>query len=412
MMQMDLDIIYEISNTLRMNKLRTFLTGFTVAWGIFMLIILLGSGNGIETGVKKEFEKDAVNSIRMSGGKTTLPYKGHKPGRDIQLENDDYHEIKRSIKGVEYITSRYYLWRDNAISYQNEFGTFTIIGCHPDHRHLEKTVIVDGRMINDIDLRKFRKVIVIGTQVKDHLFKEESPIGKFINVNKILFKVVGVFTDEMDERQERMIYTPISTAQQLFNAKNKVHSILFTTEMATLQESKDVETETRNLMAQKHNFSIEDERAIHIRGNFEMYKKYMNLFKNIRIFIWVIGIGTIIAGIVGVSNIMLISVKERTKEIGIRKAIGARPGTIIGQILTEAVFITSISGYSGLVLGVALIELISSMVPPTPYFDSPHVDIEIALSAVLLLILSGTVAGYIPAQRAAHIKPIEALRDE
>ncbi len=411
-MTFDLDIFYEISNTFKMNKLRTFLTGFTVSWGIFMLIILLGSGNGIEAGVKKEFERDAVNSIRMRGGKTSIPHKGLQAGRSIQFSNEDYTEIKRSINGVEYISSRFFMWRNNSISYKNEFGTFTIIACHPDHMYLEKTNIINGRMINDIDIAKLRKVAIIGTKVKEHLFKKESAIGKFININNILFKVVGVFTDDMDDRQLRMIYAPISTAQQLFNAKNKVHSIIFTTGDATLNENKEIEKETKTMMARRHHFSDEDESAIHLRSDFEIYKKYMNLFKNIRIFIWIIGVGTIIAGIVSVSNIMLISVKERTKEIGIRKAIGAKPGSIITQIITESVFITAFSGYTGLVLGVALVELISISFPPTPYFQNPHVDIKIAVSAVLLLIISGTIAGYIPARRAANIRPIEALKDE
>ncbi|MBT7085130.1 MAG: ABC transporter permease [Desulfobacterales bacterium] len=411
-MRFDLDIVYEISNTFRMNKLRTFLTGFTVSWGIFMLIILLGSGNGIETGVKKEFERDAVNSIRMRGGKSSIAHKGRKTGRIIELKNDDYDDIKRSINGVEYISSRYYIWRNNSVSYNNEFGTFRIIGCHPDHKYLEKTVIINGRMINNIDMDHLRKIVVIGTQVKDHLFKKEEAIGKLININNMMFKVVGVFTDVLDERQERMIYTPLSTAQQLFNAKNKVHSIMFTTGDSNLEENKLIEEETKNLIYRRHNIEKKDDSALHIRSNFEVYKKYMNLFKNIRIFIWIIGIGTIIAGIVGVSNIMLISVKERTKEIGVRKAIGAKPGSIISQIILESVFITAFSGYTGLVLGVAVIELISAYIPSTPYFQNPSVDIKIAVAALFLLIFSGSMAGYFPAKRAANIKPIEALKDE
>lgn len=409
---MDLDSLHEIAHTFRMNKLRTILTGFTVAWGIFMLIILLGSGNGIETGVKREFERDAVNAIWMSGGKTSLPYKGLKPGKPIQLDNTDYHAVKRSVDRVEHISSRYYLWRNHSIAYRNQFGIFTVIGCHPDHLHLEKTVITDGRMINAIDIQHKRKVVIIGIQVRDHLFGEESPIGKRILINNLLFTVVGVFTDEMDERQERIIYTPISTAQQLFNGQNKVHSILFTTRHATLEENRMAEQEAFDLMARRHQFSREDKSAVHIWSNFEMYKKYVNLFKNIRTFIWIIGVGTIIAGIVAVSNIMLISVRERIKEIGIRKAIGARPRAIVGQILAESIFLTSFFGYVGLVAGIGVLELVAANLPPVPYFHNPQVDISIAISAVLMLIMAGTLAGYIPAKKAAGIRPIEALKDQ
>ena len=408
----DADLLFEILNTFRMNKLRTFLTGFTVSWGIFMLIILLGSGNGIENGTKREFERDAVNSIRIWGGKTSISYKGYKPGRNIRLENEDYDRIKRSVEGLEYITSRYNIWSDSTISYKDEFGVFTIIGCHPDYLFLEKINVIEGRMINDIDFEKCRKVVVIGIKVRNHLFKNQPAIGKFIDINKMPFKVVGVFTDDMDERQERVVLTAISTAQKIFNAQNRVNSIMFTTRETTLEATKSVEAETKMLLARKYQFSVDDEKAIHVWGNFELYMKYMNLFKNIRIFIWVIGIGTIIAGIVGVSNIMVISVKERTKEIGVRKAVGAPPNSIVAQILMESVCITSFSGYVGLVGGVGCVELMANYLPKIPFFENPTVDLRIAITAVLLLVVTGLISGYIPAKRASGVRPIEALKDE
>ena len=395
-----------------MNKLRSILTGFSVAWGIFMLIILLGVGGGTEKGVKEEFSQDAVNSIRIRGGMTRLPYKGNRSGRRIELNNDDYRHIKSKLKGVEYISAFYQMWEENAISYQNKFGAFSVIGCHPDNAHIEHSNLVDGRMINDFDIEKERKVAVIGSQVKKHLFGKSSPINRYININHILFKVVGVFENEMDDRVNRLVYTPISTAQHLFNAKKKVQAIKFTTGDATLEENQQMERGARKILSEGHRFAENDEKAVQISTDFDIYIKYMNLFKNIRIFIWAIGIGTIMAGIVGISNIMLISVKERTKEIGIRKAIGAPPGVIVFQIMAEAIFITSLFGYLGLIAGVGGLELVGHFIPKTAYFREPDVHLQVAFLAMILLIAAGALAGYIPAKRAASINPIEALRGE
>ena len=409
-MIIETDKFQEIYTTIQKNKLRTFLTGFSVAWGIFMLIILLGSGTGIENGVKNRF-KDATNSIWVRRGQTSLSYKGFQPGRRIQFTNEDYEDVKSTIKGIEYITSRFYRWGNNKIIYKNEYGVFNIISCHPDHQYLENTIIVKGRHINQIDIDQIRKIAVIGTEVEEILFKDESSIGKYININGIPFKVVGVFSDEED-RQLSLIYLPISTAQKVFNAGNQIDAFMFTTGNASVPKSLEMEDQVRKKLALRHNFSLEDEKAVNIWNNAKFYQKFITLFNRIRIFIWVIGIGTIVAGIVGVSNIMLIAVKERTKEIGIRKALGATPMSIVGLILTEAVIITSISGYIGLVMGVGTIELVSNYLPSVEFFQNPEVNIQAAIGAIVLLVIAGSVAGLIPARKAAKIKPVEALMEE
>ena len=411
-MRIDLDLFQEIFATLRSNRLRTFLTGFSVAWGIFMLILLLGSGTGLQNGVRHEFKGVATNGIWIHEGQTSKPFRGLQTGRRIAFVNDDYEEIKATVPGVEHITARFYKWGNNTITYKEASGVFNIIGCHPEHRHIKKTVLLEGRHINDNDLGELRKVAYIGQQVRDQLFKEETPIGKYISINGVLFTVIGVFEDEGNERWERILYLPITTVQKVYGGRNRIHAVMFTAGNATIEASKAMQETVRRKMAARHHFDPRDEKALRIWDSVEEFQKFMALFRNIRIFIWLIGIGTIFAGIVGISNIMLIAVKERTKEIGIRKALGATPWSIIGLILTESVLITTVSGYIGLVLGVGTIELVAGNLPALDLFRNPEVDITVAIGALALLVMAGLIAGFFPAQRAARVQPVEALRDE
>ena len=408
----DLDTWQEIFGTIKKNKLRTFLTGFSVAWGIFMLIILLGSGKGFENGVKKQFAGDAVNSIWVYSGRTSKAYKGLKPGRIVRFTNKDYDDTKRKVKQIQYISSRYGIGGSHSITYKDKYGAFDIVTVHPDTKFLEMVNVKKGRFINKIDIEKYRKITVISLIVKNALFKNNvKAIGKYININNIPFKVVGIFEDE-NERDNRRIYIPISTAQKVFNGSNRIRNIAFTTQGVTAKQSVKLVEKVRAQFADRHKFDKSDKSAIYINNNLDNFKKANNLFMGISLFIWIIGIGTIIAGIVGVSNIMIIVVKERTKEIGIRKAIGATPRSVIFQVLSEAILITGIAGYFGLVLGVGLLQLISSSLHNSPFFSNPQIDFKIAVSATLLLIFAGALAGYFPAKRASKIKPIVALRDE
>jgi putative ABC transport system permease protein len=408
----DLDKWQEILSTIRKNKLRTFLTGFSVSWGIFMLIILLGSGNGLQNGVTKQFEADATNSIWIYRGQTSMPYKGLKPGRRIQFTNEDYESTKRDIPGAVDVSSRFNVWWAKNLSYKNEFATYDIVTVHPATKELENVTMLEGRFLNGIDIEKSRKVVAISKEVQKALFKKEkdTPIGKYIKINKIPFVVVGIFEDG-SERDNNRVYIPISTAQKVFTGGNEVHNLAFTTGAASVEESLEMAEKVRSTFAKRHNFNKEDQRAIYINNNVENLKQFLSLFAGIRLFVWIIGVGTIIAGIVGVSNIMIIVVKERTKEIGVRKAIGATPQSIVGLVLFEAILITSFAGYVGLVLGVGILELISPYLK-SDFFLNPSADFRIAISATILLIVSGALAGLIPARKAAAIKPIEALRDE
>jgi len=409
----DWDKWQEIFETMKKNKLRTFLTGFSVAWGIFMLIILLGSGYGLENGVKKAFEGDAANTLWINPGQTTTAYKGMKEGRIIQFTNEDYDLLKQEIPYIDKISARLNVWQDNTISYKKEYGNYDIIACHPGYGYYETLDIIEGRFINDDDVSQFRKSVIIGMPVRDALFKGESPLGKYIQVSGVPFKVTGVFKDSGGDRDMQRVYIPISTAQRVFNFGNRIFTIGIVTEDIGLDESNEMVNGVRQILSQKYKFDPEDQRAVFVWNNLQEYLKLMNLFASIRLFIWIIGIGTIIAGVVGVSNIMMIVVKERTQEIGIRKSMGATPWSIITLILLESVLITSFAGYIGLVMGVGLLEIISPLFENADtFFKNPEVNIVTALGATAVMIVSGVLAGFIPARKAAAINPIEALRYE
>ncbi len=411
----DIDKWQEIFSTIQKNKLRTFLTGFSVAWGIFMLIVLLGSGKGLENGIHSNFDADAANSIWIFPGQTSKPYKGIQPGKYVRFTNEDYERLKRDVKNLERISSRYDIRGNDLISYKNEYGSFGINTVHPDMEFIENSFPIKGRFINNIDIEKSRKVAVVGDLVEEALFKNgKSPIGEYIKIQGIPFKVVGIYSENSNnDGERRRVYIPISTAQMIFDGGNRVNNIALSVKDMTLDESKQFEEKLKASFAANHNFDKEDDRAIFIRNNQENVKEFQNAFQGIRLFIWIIGIGTIIAGIVGVSNIMIIVVKERTKEIGIRKAIGATPWSVVSSVLQESILITSFAGYIGLVLGVTLMEIIAKNVPAdSMMFKNPEIDMSVAISATILLIISGTFAGYIPARRAAKIKPVVALRDE
>ena len=421
----DIDKWQEIFATIKKNKMRTFLTGFSVAWGIFMLMILLGSGNGLSNGVANNFMNDAVNAMWIWTGKTTIPYEGMKTGRNIQFHNED-QEIIKKVSGIGVVSGRYFMG-NTRYSYQKESGEYTTITCQPELKEVENLVISEGRFINQIDVMQNRKVVVIGADMKTALFKDSASIGEYVNVNNVPFKVVGVCTEPGSTRN-RNAYMPLSTAQMIFNGSNRIHNLALTINAKTLEESQTIEDQIRNVLGKQYKFDPKDEGAVGLYNKLENYIQTMRIFQAIKIFIWIIGMGTLIAGVVGVSNIMLIVVKERTKEIGIRKAIGASPSSVIGLILLESIMITTVAGYIGLVLGTGLMELINYFMVQSAdaaaaaaanggragesVFMNPTVDFNIAVSATLLLIVAGAIAGYIPAKRAARIKPIVALRDE
>jgi putative ABC transport system permease protein len=383
-----------------------------VAWGILILVVLLGSGQGLVHGVEYGFRDDAVNSIWMRSGQTSVPHQGLRPGRNVQFTNDDYAMIKDQIPGVDHITARFFIRGNLTVAYRGQTSSYNVRSVHPDHQFLENTIVTAGRFINPLDIQEFRKVAVIGDRVRAQLFKQKDPMGEYIEVNGIPFRVVGVFTDEGAEGEAETIYLPISTAQRAFGGANRVGMIMMTVGDAGVDESKAIAEDLRQRIAERHNFDPEDQRAVFISNAVEDFQRFVNLMRGIRIFVWVIGIGTLLAGVVGVSNIMMIAVKERTKEIGVRKALGATPWSIMRLVLQEAVMVTSVAGYFGLVAGVGLLQLMNKNLKESDFFRNPAVDLGVALSATALLVVAGGIAGMFPARRAAAIRPVEALRDE
>jgi len=416
----DVDVWQEIFSTIKKNKLRTFLTGFSVAWGIFMLMVLLGSGNGLQNGVKEQFASNSVNIMWLWTGDTSIPYQGMKEGRTIKFNNADYAFLKEKGEDLEQVSSRFYLPGTIVYTYKNEYGSFETSSCHPALKEMEKVIITSGRFINDMDMNDSRKVIVIGDNVRKALFKEEDPIGKYVKLNNVPFKVIGV-THDKARNDERTNYIPVTTAQRIFNGADRVHTFAITTKMVkTVEEADSITAKVRHGLAMRHKFDPNDKKAM---GSFNMLTEYirtMKIFQAIKIFVWIIGIGTLIAGIVGVSNIMLILVKERTREIGIRKALGASPASVIGLVLLESVLITTVAGYLGLLVGVGIMEginygleqALSSGAGDGIFFRNPTVDFTTAITSMVILVVSGALAGYLPARKAANVKPIEALRDE
>jgi putative ABC transport system permease protein len=343
-----------------------------------------------------------------------MKYKGLKVGREIKFNNEDYNALNVSIKGHDRISARLFLG-NNIVSYKKEYGSFFISPCHPDYGYIKEVEIINGRFLNNIDIRDYRKVAVIGEKVKSSLFKgmDTVAMGKYININGVLFQVVGIFRDfSRNDNELKRIYIPISTAQRIFNGNNVIQQISFTTGKATAEQANQMVDNTKSLLARRHTYDIKDSRAVEVWNKSEDVRRFTALFSGIRLFIWIIGIGTIIAGVVGVSNIMMIVVKERTKEIGVRKAIGATPVSIIGLVLQEAIVITGFAGYIGLVLGVGLLELVSKNMPSSDFFKNPEADFSLAIGATILLIVAGAIAGFVPAMRAANVRPVDALRDE
>lgn len=407
----------EILFTIRKNKLRTFLTAFSVAWGIFMLMILLGFGTGMQKGVEYDFRQDAVNSIWFNPGQTSLPYKGMKPGRNITLKNEDLVELNQRIDGIEYSAGRFFCYGEFTVRYKDKYSSYQVLGITPQMLNIENQTTKEGRYINALDMKEKRKVAIIGPKVVEGLFsKNESPIGKWIDVRGIQYKVVGVYNDQGGEGEVNRIFIPLTTAQLAYNAGNQLHTITFTVGNASVAESKEIVENARTILSEKYQFDPKDDRAIFIWNNVENFQRFINLFLGIKIFLWVIGVFTIIAGIVGVSNIMLIIIKDRTREIGIRKALGATPSSIIGLFIQESILITVIAGYIGLITGIGVIESIKwaliKFSVDAPYFRDPDIDLLTAVMATILLIFAGAMAGYIPAKKAAKVNPIVALREE
>ncbi len=408
----------EIFATIRKNKLRTFLTMLGVFWGIFMLVIMLGSGNGLRNGILKEFAGTATNSFFVWAQQTTKAYKGMKPNRSYNYTIADAEALMQLPELAVVSPLNQLGGHEEASNVIRGLKTAScqIKASYPNISEITEIKISKGRFVNDLDIREKRKVCVIGPRVVELLFKkDENVIGEYIRVNGVYFRIVGLTyitaggNEGRDQAQQ--IYIPFSTFQNAFNYGDVVGWFAIKSKdgiPAEVSEEKVI-----SILKERHKIAPDDMKAV---GHWNMaveYNKLSGLFTGIEILVWIVGIGTLLAGVIGISNIMLIVVKERTKEIGVKRALGAVPSQIIGQIVLEAVFLTSISGYFGLVIGIGLLEGLNALIGESgEMFTNPTVDLKVALKALTVLILSGAFAGLIPASKAVAIKPVEALRTE
>jgi len=418
----DLDKWQEIFYTLKNNKLRTILTGFGVFWGIFMLMIMMGAGKGLENGVYANMGDFATNSMFIWTKQTSKPYKGFPRGRRFYFKYEDMQAMYDNIQGIDIIAPRM-----QGGGYQNattvtrglQEGAYEVSGVVPNENKIDPITLVNGRYLNEMDIENTRKVAIIGKKVYEDLFgKEEDPVNQYIKIGELYFQVIGTFESKHSgrwgENQNSTVLIPFSTCQVVYNYNNIVgfFSITAKPDYDIIQ----VEKKVKAFLAKRHSVHPEDQGAFGSNNVGEEFKKMNGLFLGINILVWVVGIGTLLAGIIGISNIMLIIIKERTQEIGIKRAIGAAPANIISTVITESVFLTGVAGFIGMFFGILIVELVSMAIGSNPAdsngFLNPQVNFTAAVSSLAILILSGVFAGIIPSRRAISIKPIEAIRSE
>ena len=413
----DIDKWQEIFATISKHKLRTFLTALGVFWGIFMLVFLMGAGKGLENGVLGLFGNMAKNSMFLGTNRTSKPYKGLLPGRFLRLNMDDMTAIKNNFSDeVQYLAPR--MWMPSGeVSRGEKKGAFEMGGESPDLFKINPMEFLEGRMLNDFDMKEKRKVVVIGKRVREVLFeKDEKAVGEYITFQGNDYRVIGVYRSdrrgEQGAEDEEQLYLPLTTVQKMRNRPNQVSMLscsMYPDVSATV-----LEPQILAMLKERHKVAPDDEQAFWTNNMEEEFGEVMGLFNGIAFIVWFVGIGSLMAGVIGVGNIMLILVKERTKEIGIRKAMGATPSSIVSMILLESVFITTIAGYVGLLTSTGLVILMAQAVGDggDGYFANPEVDIETGIIALIILIISGALTGLIPAMQAANINPVQALKDE
>jgi len=402
----------EIFQSIQKNKLRTALSGMTVSLGILIFIILFGLGEGLKNSYSDLFLNNANNVIYIYPGKTTKPYGGFKTNRRIELKNADIDALKQEFSSsIEYVNPS--LFVSEPISYGLESFTFEISAVSPSNQLIEKHVLMKGRYINEKDIKEKNKVVTIGRLVARDIFKGDDPVGKFINLGSRSFKIVGVFQDTSGDTEENKLIIPYTTRQQILKGTDVVGTVGITFDQSwSGSQAVKLSDNIKSFLKKRKSVDPTDPSGIRIRNVADEIDRSLQFANALQIIVTFVGIGTLIAGIIGISNIMVFIVKERTKELGIRKALGAEPNEIIKMILTESIFITAISGFLGMVIGIIILNSLDSSALQEYFITRAGVDLNIAFSATIILIIFGVIAGYIPAKRAAQIKPIVALRDE
>ena len=406
----DLDRWREIFQSINKNKLRSVMSGFTVAFAILLFTLLFGIVSGLKNTFEGAFVDDAANSMIVRVWKTTKPFKGLQSNRRIQLKNPDYEYLEDKYDSeIDLMTAR--IFKNFSISYVNKQDNYSVTAVHPDHQFLEKTLINEGRYINQLDINESSKVIVIGRLIKSDLFGEKPALGKRVNVGGISYKVIGIFSDDGGDNEERVAYIPVTTAQKLYGNNDYLSQIrIGYNQDLNLDEAIAFGNLIERDMRSKLDIHPDDQSALSVR-NMAEGRKGVDVFMIALFFIVVfIGSGTLIAGIIGISNIMIFVIKERTKEFGIRKALGAKPSSIVGMVVQESVLITTIAGYLGLTLGTYILSLIGNNLEKDYFIKDPSVSQGLVIGATIVLIISGLIAALVPARKASQIKPVVALR--
>jgi len=406
----DLDRWREIFQSINKNKLRSVMSGFTVAFAILLFTLLFGIVSGLKNTFEGAFVDDAANSMIVRVWKTTKPFKGLQSNRRIQLKNPDYEYLEDKYDSeIDLMTAR--IFKNFSISYDNKQDNYSVTAVHPDHQFLEKTLINEGRYINQLDINESSKVIVIGRLIKSDLFGEKPALGKRVNVGGISYKVIGIFSDDGGDNEERVAYIPVTTAQKLYGNNDYLSQIrIGYNQDLNLDEAIAFGNLIERDMRSKLDIHPDDQSALSVR-NMAEGRKGVDVFMIALFFIVVfIGSGTLIAGIIGISNIMIFVIKERTKEFGIRKALGAKPSSIVGMVVQESVLITTIAGYLGLTLGTYILSLIGNNLEKDYFIKDPSVSQGLVIGATIVLIISGLIAALVPARKASQIKPVVALR--
>jgi len=416
---LDIDKWKEIWATLKSNPLRTFLTAFGVFWGIVMLMAMLSFGSSMNTGMQRQMKGMATNLLFIWGQETTEAYDGLPTGRAVQFNTDDI-ELLRKIPGIEWLAPRLQLggWMNNfTVNYESKSGTFTVMADYPDLKHIIAFEYEAGRFINEEDQRSARKVAVLGSAVRDQLYGPGvDPIGTYVKISGVYFEVVGVTRTlrggQMGDRDANTVFVPFSTLKTAFNYGDKVGFFALTAKPGV--DGPELEQQVREVLYRHHRVSPTDKLAVGSFNMFEVFGRFSTFLFIITLMSWVVGGATLMAGVVGVSNIMLITVKERTKEIGVRKALGATPLSIISMVMKESIALTLIAGLVGVSAGVGLMAVADAVLEHAHNlpFGPPNIALSTVLAAVGVLVVSGALAGIMPASHAASIKPIEALRAE